>query len=105
MGENGRVEISAKTEYAVRAMLQLADAEQGTLVTTEALAGAQALPRKFLESILGELRRGGLHGARQLVGEHLSWVTGSHLYPFERPEHTSEEVLRWLAHFEALRAP
>ena len=54
------MEISAKTEYAVRAMLQLADAEQGTLVTTEALAGAQALPRKFLESILGELRRAGL---------------------------------------------
>jgi len=52
-----------------------------------------------------ELRRGGLHGARQLVGEHLSWVTGSHLYPFERPDNTSEEVLRWLAHFEALRAP
>lgn len=54
------MEISAKTEYAVRAMLQLSDAAQGTLVTTENLATAQGLPRKFLESILAELRRAGL---------------------------------------------
>lgn len=47
-----------------------------------------------------ELRRGGLRGARQLVGPHLSWITGSHLYPFENPEGTSDEVLHWLTHFE-----
>ena len=62
------MEISAKTEYAVRAMLQLADAEQGTLVTTEALAGAQALPRKFLESILVDLRSAGFVTSRR--GQH-----------------------------------
>ncbi len=52
------VEITAKTEYAVRAMLQLAEAaEPGLPVSVDALAQAQGLPRKFLESILADLRR------------------------------------------------
>lgn len=53
------VEITAKTEYAVRAMLQLAEAVEpaGQPVSVDALAQAQGLPRKFLESILADLRR------------------------------------------------
>lgn len=53
-----------------------------------------------------ELRRVGLGGVRQLFGEQLSWVQGSHLYPFEQPQATLHEVLRWLSRFEhALAAP
>ena len=51
--------ISAKTDYAVRAMLIIAEGRGGR-VKAEDLALAQGLPRKFLESILGELRRAGL---------------------------------------------
>ncbi|MBP8920253.1 MAG: Rrf2 family transcriptional regulator, partial [Micropruina sp.] len=53
------MEITAKTEYAVRAMLQLAEAVEpaGQPVSVDALAQAQGLPRKFLESILADLRR------------------------------------------------
>ena len=51
------VEISAKTDYAVRAMLQLADASGAAPVSVDALAHAQGLPRKFLEAILADLRR------------------------------------------------
>ncbi len=52
------VEITAKTEYAVRAMLQLAEADEPDLpISVDALAQAQELPRKFLESILADLRR------------------------------------------------
>ena len=52
------VEITAKTEYAVRAMLQLAEAGEPDLpISVDALAQAQELPRKFLESILADLRR------------------------------------------------
>ncbi len=53
------VEISAKTEYAVRAMLQLADASEpgAAPVSVDTLAQAQGLPRKFLEAILADLRR------------------------------------------------
>jgi Rrf2 family protein len=53
------VYISAKVDYAVRALCTLADAD-GRSVTAESLATAQGLPPKFLESILNDLRRAGL---------------------------------------------
>jgi len=53
------VRVSAKVDYALRAMAELASATQ-VPVTAERLATAQAIPPKFLESILLELRRGGL---------------------------------------------
>ena len=51
--------ISAKVDYAVRAMCAVAAAGERP-VTAEALADAQGLPPKFLESILNDLRRAGL---------------------------------------------
>jgi len=53
------VYISAKVDYAVRALCTLADAD-GSPVTAEALALSQSLPAKFLESILNDMRRAGL---------------------------------------------
>jgi Rrf2 family protein len=53
------VEISAKSDYAVRALLGLA-AHYPELVKAETLMTEQSLPRKFVESILGELRRAGI---------------------------------------------
>jgi Rrf2 family protein len=50
--------ISAKVDYAIRAMAELAAAPG--LVTAEQLASAQSIPPKFLESILSQLRSGGL---------------------------------------------
>jgi Rrf2 family protein len=51
--------ISAKSDYAVRALLTLAARFPGQ-VRAEEVAAEQELPRKFLEAILGDLRRGGL---------------------------------------------
>ncbi len=51
--------ISAKVDYAVRALCALADTD-GRAVTAESLAKAQGLPAKFLESILNDMRRAGL---------------------------------------------
>ncbi len=51
--------ISAKVDYAVRAMCTLAAADDRP-VTAESLSQAQHLPAKFLESILNDLRRAGL---------------------------------------------
>lgn len=48
--------MSAKAEYAVRAMTQLASVDEGVLVTTEDLAKAQGIPAQFLVDILSELR-------------------------------------------------
>jgi Rrf2 family protein len=53
------VQISAKTDYAVRALLSLASHEPD-LVKVVVVVGEQGLPRKFVEAILGELRRAGL---------------------------------------------
>src|ERR1700753_4409064 len=48
--------MSAKAEYAVRAMIQLATVESGTLVKTDDLAQAQGIPPQFLVDILTNLR-------------------------------------------------
>lgn len=48
--------MSAKAEYAVRAMAQLAAADPGVLVKTEDLAKSQGIPAQFLVDILSDLR-------------------------------------------------
>src|ERR1700737_4689815 len=48
--------MSAKAEYAVRAMVQLPPVDEGLLVTTDALAQAQGIPPQFLVDILSDLR-------------------------------------------------
>jgi Rrf2 family protein len=53
------VHISAKSDYAIRALLSLA-AYEPDLVKAEIIARQQQLPRKFVEAILADLRRAGL---------------------------------------------
>ena len=53
------MDISAKTDYAVRALLELA-AREPSVVKVDAIIAEQQLPRKFVEAILAELRRAGL---------------------------------------------
>lgn len=48
--------MSAKAEYAVRAMVQLATVETGTVIKTDDLAHAQGIPAQFLVDILAALR-------------------------------------------------
>ncbi|MGW2704091.1 RrF2 family transcriptional regulator [Streptomyces sp. NPDC001340] len=52
--------ISARADYAVRAALQLAESRDDGPLKAEAIAAAQDIPHKFLESILNDMRRGGL---------------------------------------------
>lgn len=52
--------ISAKADYAVRAMAELAAAPAGGLVRAEDVATAQEVPLAFLLIILGELRTANL---------------------------------------------
>ncbi|WP_375478257.1 RrF2 family transcriptional regulator [uncultured Jatrophihabitans sp.] len=53
------MQISAKTDYAVRALLSLA-AREPELVKIDTVVTEQGMPRKFVEAILGELRRAGI---------------------------------------------
>ncbi|MEI7913663.1 MAG: RrF2 family transcriptional regulator [Mycobacteriaceae bacterium] len=56
--------MSAKAEYAVRAMAQLATAPPGALTKTDDLAKSQGIPPQFLVDILSDLR------ADRLVRSH-----------------------------------
>ncbi|MGX1544451.1 RrF2 family transcriptional regulator [Streptomyces adustus] len=57
--------ISARADYAVRAVLELAVRHDGDPVKAETIAAAQDIPHKFLEGILGDLRRGGIVDSRR----------------------------------------
>src|SRR3954469_10237552 len=60
--------VSARTDYAVRAMLAVA-ADHHSLVKAAALAAAQDIPLSFLQGILLDLRRAGLlHSHRGVDG-------------------------------------
>jgi Rrf2 family protein len=59
------VRVSAKADYAVRALVELAAGEEGTPVKGEAISTAQGIPMPFLENILSELRHSGLVQSRR----------------------------------------
>ena len=83
--------ISQKCQYALRAVFELAKRQGEGLTTIGRIAQAQAIPPKFLELILGQLRhsgfvesRRGIHGgyflatspAALAVGEIIRFVEG-----------------------------
>ena len=57
--------VSAKTDYAIRAALELAAAPDEKPVKGERIATAQAIPLRFLENILMQLRHAGLVESRR----------------------------------------
>ena len=59
------MQISAKSDYALRALCVLATAEDGAAVKADVIAAAQAIPRTFLDGILLELRRAGIVDSRR----------------------------------------
>jgi Rrf2 family protein len=64
---NARVRISAKTDYALRAAIELASLNSDGPVKGEAIASAQDIPLRFLENILGDLRNAGIVESRRGV--------------------------------------
>jgi len=61
------VRISAKTDYALRAAIELASLDADSPVKGEQLATAQGIPLRFLENILGDLRNAGIVESRRGV--------------------------------------
>jgi Rrf2 family protein len=58
------VRVTAKVDYALRALVELAAAD-GATIKGERLATLQQVPLKFLENILAELRRAGIVGSQR----------------------------------------
>jgi Rrf2 family protein len=59
------VRISAKTDYAIRAAIEIAAAEADWPIKSERIATAQEIPLRFLENILADLRHGGIVESRR----------------------------------------
>jgi Rrf2 family protein len=59
------VRVSAKTDYALRAVVELASSNGDTPVKGERLATSQNIPLRFLENILLQLRHAGLIESRR----------------------------------------
>jgi Rrf2 family protein len=112
------VRISAKVDYAVRASVELAAAQNGDEparpVKAEALARAQDIPVKFLENILQGLRQAGIVESRRgPEGGHLLARPASEIAladviraidgPLANVHDTSLETLAYPEPTEALR--
>jgi Rrf2 family protein len=52
--------VSAKSDYALRALIELATREGGGPVSAEELGRRQDIPHNFLQAILADLRRAGV---------------------------------------------
>ena len=65
------MKISAKVDYAVRALIEIAAAPGGPR-SAEAISAAQDIPRDFLLSVLADLRRAGILASQR--GQAGGWV-------------------------------
>jgi Rrf2 family protein len=64
--DSGTVRISAKTDYAIRALVEIAaHGRSDHAVTAESIAAAQGIPVRFLLNILADLRRASLVDSRR----------------------------------------
>ena len=57
--------LSHKTKYALKALLYLAQQEEGFIAKTMDIAEGANIPKKFLEQILLELKRGHFVSSKQ----------------------------------------
>jgi Rrf2 family transcriptional regulator, cysteine metabolism repressor len=81
------VNLSQKCQYAVRAVLELAKRYGSGAIPTSEIAASQAIPQRFLEIILNELKPTGLVNSRR--GVH-----GGYYLTCEPKEITVGKVIR-----------
>ncbi|GAB2743107.1 RrF2 family transcriptional regulator [Nocardioides pakistanensis] len=63
--------VSAKTDYALRALIEIATEHGGVALSAEELGRRQEIPRGFLQAILADLRRAGI--VRSQRGQAGGW--------------------------------
>ena len=71
--------VSAKSDYALRALIELASQPSAEAVSAEEIGRRQDIPRGFLQAILADLRRAGVVASQrgQSGGWRLSREAGS----------------------------
>ena len=63
--------VSAKSDYALRALIEIASETSGAALSAEELGRRQDIPRGFLQAILADLRRAGI--VRSQRGQAGGW--------------------------------
>jgi Rrf2 family protein len=58
--DTGLVRVSAKADYALRSLIEMAAREDDTAISAEELGRLQDIPYGFLQAILADLRRAGI---------------------------------------------
>jgi Rrf2 family protein len=66
--------VSAKSDYALRALIELATRADGGPVSAEELGRLQEIPHNFLQAILADLRRAGIVMSQR--GQSGGWRLG-----------------------------
>lgn len=89
------MKLSRKTDYALRAIFDLADQPSGKPMSIRALAERNHIPKRFLEQIMLELR--GLGWVRSTAGRD-----GGYVLAADPAELTMGQVVR---HFDGILAP
>ena len=83
------MDISARTMYGLRALVTLAGARTSDPMSIQAIADEESLPNKFLEGIMGDLKRGGFVRSRR-------GANGGYILARPASEVTLLEVIRHL---------
>ena len=66
--------VSAKSDYALRALIEMASRADGRAVSAEELGKLQEIPHGFLQAILADLRRAGIVMSQR--GQSGGWRMG-----------------------------
>ena len=66
--------VSAKADYALRALIEIASRTDGAPVSAEEISGLQDIPHGFLQAILADLRRAGV--LMSVRGQSGGWRLG-----------------------------
>ena len=66
--------VSAKSDYALRALIEMAARADGRAVSAEELGRLQDIPHGFLQAILADLRRSGIVISQR--GQSGGWQIG-----------------------------
>ena len=63
--------VSAKADYALRALIEIANRDDGRPVSAEELGNLQEIPHGFLQAILADMRRAGIVASQR--GQSGGW--------------------------------
>src|SRR5580658_993228 len=93
--------LSAKSDYAIRAVVELAAAQGRGPMTAERLSEIQDIPLKFLHNILAELKRAGIVQSSRVAAGGFVLARYAQLDPLAAIIQVSDGRLDMVGYFRA----